>query len=76
MDHPVSGTRFMICHDGSQASSDALNTVKELVLKDHDELIVAHVWSRKKEEYLDFRLKRNYIREHTEAECSGMGKRF
>ena len=52
----------MVCHDGSQASLDALSTIKKGLMRSQDELIVGHIWSRVKEEYLDFKLKRDHIK--------------
>ena len=66
----------MVCHDGSQASINALNTVYKGMMKDKDHLSVANVWSIEKEEYLKYDLKHQYIKETTEAHCSGIGKRY
>eukprot|EP00356_Strombidium_inclinatum_P009114 CAMPEP_0170491374 /NCGR_PEP_ID=MMETSP0208-20121228/10906_1 /TAXON_ID=197538 /ORGANISM="Strombidium inclinatum, Strain S3" /LENGTH=286 /DNA_ID=CAMNT_0010766939 /DNA_START=21 /DNA_END=881 /DNA_ORIENTATION=+ len=73
---PEATIKYMVCHDGSQSSADAYQFVKFGLLRNTDELVVAHVWSRAKEEYLDFKMKRDYIHNTVEAECSGMGKRF
>lgn len=51
----------MVCHDGSQASIDALGNIHEGILKDNDLLTVANVWSFEKESYLDYRLKHENI---------------
>jgi nucleotide-binding universal stress UspA family protein len=70
------GLKYMVCHDGSDSSNKALQAVKMNILRDSDNLMVAHVWNRKKEEYLDYKLKRQYIKELTESECAGLGARF
>ena len=67
---------YMVCHDGSQASIDALNTVYKGMMKDKDHLTCANVWSIEKEEYLKYDMKHQYIKETTEAHCSGIGKRY
>lgn len=46
------GLRWMICHDGSPASIDAINTVHYGLLGEHDILNVANIWNKEKEEYL------------------------
>lgn len=51
----------MVCHDGSEASISALNTVHHGLMKNDDKLTVANVWSKEKEEYLKFSLKNEYI---------------
>lgn len=43
------GLRWMVCHDGSQASIDALNTVHKGLLREHDLLDVANIWNQEKE---------------------------
>ena len=58
-----SGVKFMVCHDGSQASIDALNVVTKGLIKKEDKLVVGHVWTEKKEAYLPHDLKLDFIRE-------------
>ena len=57
------GLKYQVCHDGSQASIDALNVVYKGLLKDDDQLAVAHCWKAEKEEYLPYNMKLEYIRE-------------
>ena len=40
---------YMVCHDGSEASKQALETVYKGILKDEDSISVANVWSIEKE---------------------------
>ena len=68
--------KYFVCHDGSTASDEALNTVHHGLLRDIDELIVSHAWSQKKEEYLKWTFKREHIRKEKEADFISMGKRF
>lgn len=68
--------KYMVCHDGSDASQHALITVKESLLRDHDELVVAHAWNEAKEEYLAYNFKRSYIRQQNIADFTYLGKRF
>ena len=44
----------MVCHDGSDASTVALDTVSKGLLKETDKLSVANIWNLEKEEYLKF----------------------
>lgn len=37
---------------------------------------MAHAWSREKEEYLNYKLKKETIKGLAESECAGLGKRF
>ena len=70
------GIHYMVCHDGSQASIDALNTTFKGLMKDDDNITVANVWSKEKEEYLHFSLKNKYIHDVTESECIHLGNRY
>ena len=54
--------KFFVCHDGSDASNEALKTVQHGLLRDIDQLIVSHAWSQTKEEYLKWTLKKDHIR--------------
>ena len=54
--------RYLVCHDGSKASVDALSTVVHGYMSGTDHLMVAHAWSRDKEEYLPYNLKKAYIK--------------
>ena len=38
--------------------------------------MVAHIWSKNKEAYLDFRLKGNYIKDQLDAEFIGYGDQY
>ena len=53
--------KYMVCHDGSQNSEYALQTVAHGFLRDMDKLMIGHAWSREKEEYLAFNFKRDYV---------------
>jgi len=66
----------MVCHDGSEASQQALETVKHGLLRDKDSLVVAHAWSEEKEAYLKYNFKRSYVKETQEASFLYLGKRF
>ena len=76
MDSKAKNVKFMVCHDGSDASQNALETVKDSLLKEHDELVVAHAWNEAKEEYLPYKFKRAYIRQQNLADFTYLGKRF
>lgn len=58
------GLNYMVCHDGSDESQNALNTIRYGLLRDCDQLTIAHAWCKEKEEYLKYNLKRDYIKEH------------
>ena len=73
---PIKGLRYMVCHDGSEASVEALDTVYKGMLKDDDHLMVANVWSLDKEEYLDHRLKHANIKTMTDAHLITIKKRY
>ena len=66
----------MVCSDGSEASNIAIENIKHGLLRETDELVIAHAWQLEKEEYLKYNLKRDYIREHAEADFTYMGNRF
>ena len=68
--------KYMICHDGSQASSDALDTVRYGLLRDQDTIFCAHVWSVQKEKYLDYRMKEKYIHEQLDANLLTLGHQY
>lgn len=71
-----SGIHYMVCHDGSDASISALNTVHKGLMKQDDNMTVANVWSKEKEEYLHFSLKNKYIHDITESNCMELGHRY
>jgi len=52
----------MVCHDGSEASIQALNTTTSGYMGENDHLYVAHAFSREKEDYLTWNLKKDYIK--------------
>ena len=65
----------MVCHDGSDASIGALNTVHRGFLRDCDHIIVAHAWSKAKEESgQSMKFKRDYIHEQNAADFAWMGE--
>jgi hypothetical protein len=68
--------KFLVCHDGSKASIAALNTTVHGYMSDTDHLLVAHAWSRDKEEYLPYNLKREYIKQLNDSEHLGLGSRY
>jgi nucleotide-binding universal stress UspA family protein len=51
----------MLCHDGSQASIDALETISHGMMKNNDTLTCANVWSHEKEQKLDYRMKHENV---------------
>ena len=53
--------RYMVCHDGSSASIDALEMIHNGIIKENDQLTVANIWSFNKEKYLDYRFKHKNI---------------
>jgi len=55
--------KVMVCHDGSDASNQALTTTRDALLGPEDHLYVAQAWSKEKEEYLKFNLKRDYVKQ-------------
>ena len=59
----ASQVNYMVCHDGSESSKQALDVVHHSLLRDMDHLAVAHAWSNEKESYLKFSYKKDYIRE-------------
>ena len=54
---------YQVCHDGSQASIDALNVIHKGLLKPVDHMAIGHCWKTSKEEYLPYNMKLDYIRE-------------
>ena len=61
---------WMVCNDGSQQSFDALKECRyDLMHEDEDTVIVAHIWSLDKEQYLPHNLRRGYINQFSEVEC-------
>jgi DNA polymerase IIIc chi subunit len=48
----------------------------DLMHEDTDAMIVAHVWSQDKEQYLPHDLKRGCIRQYSEVECLQLGHRY
>lgn len=66
----------MVCHDGSEESQKALNTIHHGLLRDEDTLLVAHAWSNEKEQYLRYNLKRDYIKQQNQADFTYLADRF
>lgn len=67
----------MVCHDGSNASDSAMQTIAAGFLREKvDTLFVANAWSLEKEEYLPYDQKLNYIREHTSAKFIHLQDKF
>ena len=67
---------WMVCHDGSKASCDALTETFGSLMKDKATLTVCHVYDNEKEKYLKFDMKRDYIRGTSEAICISLGNRY
>ena len=61
--------KWMVCHDGSKSSTDALHEVVQNLVKRGDHMTVAHIWSAAKEKYLKFDMRKNYIRNQCDADC-------
>lgn len=68
--------KYMVCHDGSDASIQALETVYKGMLKDVDSIGVANVWNIEKEGYLHHDLKHENIKTMTDAHLIGIKKRY
>ena len=67
----------MVCTDGSDASKLAINFVKDgLFREDKDHFEIAHAWSKDKEEYLKFNMKRDFINQMCNADFLYLGKKF
>jgi len=66
----------MACHDGSDESQNALNSVKHGLLRNMDSLVVAHAWSKKKEEYLTYKFKKEWVREQQSNDFLYLGNKF
>jgi len=54
--------KYLVCHDGSDASITALDTTRDSLMSKTDHLFVAQAWSKEKEEYLKFNMKRDYVK--------------
>ena len=67
---------YMVCHDGSEASVQTLETVYKGLLKEKDHINVANVWSLEKEDYLEYSLKHANIKTMTDAHLIGIKKRY
>ena len=67
---------WMVCHDGSKTSCDALAETFGSLMKDNATLTVAHVFDYEKEKYLKLDLKKDYIRGTSEATCISLGTRY
>ena len=66
----------MLCNDGSKASNDALETIHHGLLRPQDDLVVACAWNLKKEDYLPYNCKKDYIKKMAESSCAGLGPKF
>ena len=60
---------WMVCHDGSKTSCDALTETLTSLMKGKDTLTVGHVYNEEKEKYLKLDLKKDYIRGTSESQC-------
>lgn len=68
--------KYMVCHDGSKASEEALHTISKGFLREIDNLMIASAWSREKEEYLPYDLKRDWIKSQKCAEFTYLMDKF
>ena len=66
----------MVCNDGSDASIWALEATAHGYMKEGDHLMIGHVWSAAKEEYLTYDLKKDYIRQQNTADFTYLGGHF
>lgn len=67
----------MVCHDGSDTSVQALQQVRySLMNEKKDHLIVGHVWSEAKNEYLDYRFKSDFIKQACDTDCIALPGRY
>mmetsp|Transcript_18336 Transcript_18336/g.21085 ORF Transcript_18336/g.21085 Transcript_18336/m.21085 type:complete len:162 (-) Transcript_18336:407-892(-) len=57
--------------DGSDVSLEAFNTVFKQLMKEDDSIVISHVYSNSKEEYLSFKFKPENIKQDYEAELIG-----
>jgi nucleotide-binding universal stress UspA family protein len=74
--HTSHKVRYMVCNDGSEASTDALQTIYHGLLREKDEMYVSLAWSLYKEEYLPYNQKKDYIKNMAISSCAALGKRF
>ena len=58
---------YMVCHDGSESSTIALDTVSKGLFKETDKLTVANIWNLEKEEYLHHSFKTSYIQDNVSS---------
>ena len=71
------GLKWFVCHDGSQQSADAFKEVRWSLMHDkRDSIVVAHVWNKEKNEYLEDKMKEQYIKPWADAECIALGDRY
>lgn len=69
--------KWMVCHDGSEQSVQALKCTRwSLMDEKNDKLVVAHCWSAKKDEYLPMDMKCDFIRDKVDTECIALGSRW
>ena len=68
--------RYMVCHDGSKTSIDALETIYHGIKRKDDEIIVAHAWSVEKESYLPYNMKKDYIKNMAGSSCAALGDKY
>ena len=55
--------KYMLCHDGSAASEEALATLTNGYMKrEEDHLVISHAFTLSKEEYLNYKFKREYVK--------------
>ena len=74
----------MVCHDGSSASDVALNVIQPRetnifgpgLLKEGDNLFVAHAWAQEKEEYLKWKHKKDNVNASVCSDYVWLNKNF
>jgi len=68
--------KFMVCNDGSDQSISALEATAHGYMREGDHLMIAHIWSAEKEEYLTYNLKRDHIKQRNTADFAYLGGNF
>ena len=71
------GFNWMVCHDGSDISVQALQEVRySLMDEKKDHMTVAHVWSEEKNEYIDYRFKMDFVKQACDTDCIALPGRY
>ena len=61
LDKDTKPINFFVCHDGSDASVQALDTVHYGVMKEIDNMFVANVWSQEKEQSINYKFRHENV---------------